>query len=54
MDDYVIEFERLLDGLATGLDSDEQVEAALASDAGKLYMLLAQASGRIHDTPGIA
>jgi hypothetical protein len=54
MDDYVTEFERLLDGLATGLDSDEQVETALASDAGKLYILLAHASGRIHDAPGIA
>jgi hypothetical protein len=54
MDDYVNEFERLLDGLATGTDSDAQMETALASDAGKLFMLLAQASGRMDSTAGIA
>ena len=54
MDDYVNEFERLLDGLATGTDSDAQMETALASDAGKLFMLLAQASGRMVSTAGRA
>lgn len=54
MDDYVNEFEHLLDGLANGPDSDAQVETALASDAGKLFVLLAQASGRMPATPGIA
>lgn len=54
MDEYVNEFERLLDGLATGPDSEEQVETALGSDAGKLFVLLAQASGRMPATPGIA
>ena len=54
MDDYMNEFELLLDGLATGPDSDARVETALNSDAGKLYVLLAQASGRMDSTPGLA
>ena len=54
LDDYVNEFEHLLDGLATGPDSDARVETALNSDAGKLFVLLAQASGRMDPTPGLA
>jgi hypothetical protein len=54
MDEYLNEFEQLLDGFANGPDSDHQVETALASDAGKLYLLLAQASGRMDASAGIA
>lgn len=47
MDAYVDGFERVLDELSSGRDAEEQVETALGSDAGKVFMMLAQASGRM-------
>ena len=38
---------RLLDALAETPQGDQLVDASLASESGKLYLLLAQASGRI-------
>lgn len=47
VDAYVRLFERLLDALAETPQGDRLVDASLASESGKLYLLLAQASGRI-------
>jgi hypothetical protein len=47
VDAYVRLFERLLDTFAETPQGDELVDASLASESGKLYLLLAQASGRI-------
>lgn len=47
VDAYVRLFERLLDALAETPHGDRLVDASLASESGKLYLLLAQASGRI-------
>lgn len=47
VDAYVRLFERLLDALAETPQGDQLVDACLASESGKLYLLLAQASGRI-------
>lgn len=47
VDAYVRLFERLLDALAETPQGDQLVDASLASESGKLYLLLAQASGRI-------
>lgn len=47
VDAYMRLFERLLDTFAETPQGDELVDASLASESGKLYLLLAQASGRI-------
>jgi hypothetical protein len=47
VDAYVRLFERLLDAFAETPQGDQLVDASLASESGKLYLLLAQASGRI-------
>lgn len=47
VDAYVRLFERLLDTFAETPQGDQLVDASLASESGKLYLLLAQASGRI-------
>jgi hypothetical protein len=47
VDAYVRLFERLLDTVSEGANGDKVAEALLAADSGKLYLLLAQASGRI-------
>lgn len=47
VDAYVRLFERLLDTFAETAQGDQLVDASLASESGKLYLLLAQASGRI-------
>jgi hypothetical protein len=47
VDTYVRLFERLLDTVSEGHNGDKVAEACLAADSGKLYILLAQASGRI-------
>jgi hypothetical protein len=47
VDAYVRLFERLLDTVSQGAGGDKVAEACLAADSGKLYLLLAQASGRI-------
>jgi hypothetical protein len=46
-DAYVRLFERLLDTVSAGPNGDKVAEALLAADSGKLYVILAQASGRI-------
>lgn len=47
VDAYMRLFERLLDTFAETPQGDQLVDASLASESGKLYLLLAQASGRI-------
>jgi hypothetical protein len=47
VDNYVRLFERLLDIASNGPNGEQLVESCLASEAGKLYIMLAQASGRI-------
>jgi hypothetical protein len=47
VDAYMRLFERMLDAFAETPQGDQLVDASLASDSGKLYLLLAQASGRI-------
>jgi hypothetical protein len=47
VDSYIRLFERLLDTVAEAPKGNQMVEACLASDSGKVYMLLAEASGRI-------
>ncbi len=47
VDSYIRLFERLLDTVAETPKGNQLVEACLASDSGKIYMLLAEASGRI-------
>lgn len=47
VDAYVRLFERLLDALTEAPQGDQLIDASLASESGKLYLLLAQASGRI-------
>jgi len=40
-------FERLLDAVQQARNGDQLVDACLASESGKLYLMLAQASGRL-------
>jgi hypothetical protein len=47
VDAYMRLFERLLDNFAETPQGDQLVDASLASESGKLYLLLARASGRI-------
>ena len=47
IDNFIRLFERMLDTLAETPQGDQLVDASLASESGKLYLLLAQASGRI-------
>lgn len=47
VDNYMRLFERMLDAFAETPQGDQLVDASLASESGKLYLLLAQASGRI-------
>jgi hypothetical protein len=47
IDAYVDAFAALMDELSAGLDGEEQVEKALGSDAGKVFMLLAKVSGQL-------
>jgi len=47
VDSYVRLFERLLDTLSESPQSEQMVDASLASESGKLYLMLAQATGRI-------
>jgi hypothetical protein len=46
-DGFVRLFERLLDRVAEAPQGQELVDACLASESGKVYLMLAQASGRI-------
>lgn len=47
VDAYMRLFERVLDAFAETPQGDQLVDASLASQSGKLYLLLAKASGRI-------
>lgn len=47
VDSFVRLFERLLDGASESPQGDALVDACLASEAGKIYLLLAQTIGRI-------
>jgi hypothetical protein len=47
VDSYVRLFERLLDTVAHTQNSSQMIEACLGSESGKVYMMLAEASGRI-------
>jgi hypothetical protein len=47
VDSYVRLFERLLDTVSGTQNGSQMVEACLGSDTGKVYMMLAEASGRI-------
>jgi hypothetical protein len=47
VDAYMRLFEKMLDTFAETPQGDQLVDASLASESGKLYLLLAQASGRI-------
>ena len=47
VDSFVRLFERLLDGASESPQGEKLVDACLASEAGKIYLLLAQAIGRI-------
>ena len=47
VDAYLRVFERLLDTVSAVPQGEQLVDACLASESGKLYLMLAQASGRI-------
>jgi hypothetical protein len=47
IDAYVRLFERLLDTVSETPQGEQLVDACLASESGKLYLMLAQASGRL-------
>jgi hypothetical protein len=47
VDSYVRLFERLLDTVSGAPNGNQMVEACLGSDTGKVYMMLAEVSGRI-------
>jgi hypothetical protein len=47
IDSYVHLFERLLDTVSETPQGEQLVDACLASESGKLYLMLAQASGRL-------
>jgi hypothetical protein len=47
VDAYVRLFERLLDMMSNSKRGDALVEACLASEAGRVYVMLAEAAGRI-------
>ncbi|MGE0210218.1 MAG: hypothetical protein AB7S41_00815, partial [Parvibaculaceae bacterium] len=47
VDAFIRLFERLLDTVAEAPKGDELVDACLSSESGKVYLLLAQATGRI-------
>ncbi|HUE46275.1 MAG TPA: hypothetical protein VMO81_08500, partial [Aestuariivirgaceae bacterium] len=50
VDGFVQNFERLLDRIADAPRGQELADACLASESGKVYLMLAQASGRV-ETP---
>ncbi len=47
IDSYIRLFERLLDLVAEAPKGHDLVDACLASESGKVYLMLAEASGRI-------
>jgi hypothetical protein len=46
VDHYVAEFEKLIDGVGQGNRGQERARSYLASETGKVYLILAHASGR--------
>jgi hypothetical protein len=50
VDGFVQNFERLLNRVADAPQGQELVDACLASESGKVYLMLSQASGRV-ETP---
>jgi phage-related tail protein len=46
VDHYVGEFEKLIDGVGQGGRGQERIRSYLASETGKVYLILAHASGR--------
>jgi uncharacterized protein YukE len=48
VDAFIRLFERLLDTVTASPNGEQMVDTCLASEAGKLYLLFAQAAGRIH------
>ena len=48
LDAFVRLFERLLDTVSEGPRGEDMVDACLNSESGKVYLLLGQASGRLH------
>ncbi len=50
VDSYVRLFERLLDTVSDAPKGNQLVEACLGSESGKIYVMLAEASGRISPT----
>ena len=47
VDNYVKLFERLLDTVSEAPQGNQMVEACLMSESGKIYVMLAEACGRI-------
>ena len=47
VDAFIRMFERLLDTVSSAPNSDNMVDACLASESGKLYLLMAEATGRL-------
>ena len=47
VDAYVRQFERLLDAVSEAPQGNQMVEACLMSESGKIYVMLAEACGRI-------
>ncbi len=47
VDSYVRLFERLLDTISEAAKGNQMIEACLASESGRVYLMLAEASGRI-------
>ncbi len=47
IDSYIRLFERLLDMMSSAPKGENMVEACLASESGKIYLMLAEAAGRI-------
>jgi len=49
VDAYIRLFERLLDTVSETPQGSSMVDACLASESGKLYLLFAQAAGRLRN-----
>jgi hypothetical protein len=47
VDSFIRLFERLLDTISDAPKGNQMIETCLASESGKVYMMLAEASGRI-------
>jgi hypothetical protein len=47
VDGFMRSFERLLDKLSEGEDGEAKVDACLASECGKVYLMLAETTGRL-------